>query len=48
MDRSLAVNRRDGNTVWKTDRSKFQNGLSTPVYWRHDGIDEIVVLGGFG
>jgi outer membrane protein assembly factor BamB len=42
----LAVNRRDGRTVWKTDRSMFQYGWSTPVYWRHDGIDEIVVLGG--
>jgi outer membrane protein assembly factor BamB len=42
----LGVNRRDGKTVWKTDRSKFQYGWSTPVYWRHDGIDEIVVLGG--
>jgi outer membrane protein assembly factor BamB len=42
----LAVNRRDGQTVWKTDRSKFQYGWSTPVLWRHDGIDEIVVLGG--
>src|SRR5882672_8456171 len=42
----LGVNRRDGTTVWKTDRSKFQYGWSTPVYWRHDGIDEIVVLGG--
>src|SRR5215204_1427848 len=42
----LGVNRRDGRTVWKTDRSMFQYGWSTPVYWRHDGIDEIVVLGG--
>src|SRR5258705_11731996 len=42
----LAVNRRNGQTVWKTDRSKFQFGWSTPVYWRHDGIDEIAVLGG--
>jgi outer membrane protein assembly factor BamB len=42
----LAVDRHDGKTVWKTDRSKFQYGWSTPVYWRHDGIDEIVVLGG--
>jgi outer membrane protein assembly factor BamB len=42
----LAVNRRDGKTVWKTDRSKFQYGWSTPVFWRHDGIDEILVLGG--
>ena len=42
----LAVNRRNGQTVWKTDRSMFQYGWSTPVHWRHDGIDEIVVLGG--
>lgn len=42
----LALNRRDGKTVWKTDRSQFQFGWSTPVHWRHDGIDEILVLGG--
>ena len=42
----LAVNRRDGRTVWKKDRSKYQYGWSTPVYWRHDGVDEVVVLGG--
>jgi outer membrane protein assembly factor BamB len=42
----LAVNRRDGRTVWRTDRSSFRFGWSTPVHWRHDGIDEIVVLGG--
>jgi outer membrane protein assembly factor BamB len=42
----LGVNRRDGQTVWRTDRSLFQYGWSTPVHWRHDGIDEIVVLGG--
>src|SRR5215475_6545081 len=42
----LSVNRRDGRTVWKTDRSMFQYGWSTPVHWRHDGIDEVVVLGG--
>jgi outer membrane protein assembly factor BamB len=42
----LGVNRRDGRMVWKTDRSRYQYGWSTPVYWRHDGVDEIVVLGG--
>lgn len=42
----LAVNRRNGRTVWRTDRSRFQYGWSTPVYWRHDGTDEILVLGG--
>lgn len=42
----LALNRRDGRIVWQTDRSAFQYGWSTPVHWRHDGIDEILVLGG--
>jgi outer membrane protein assembly factor BamB len=42
----LAVNCRDGQTVWKTDRAKVQYGWSTPVHWRHDGVDEIIVLGG--
>jgi outer membrane protein assembly factor BamB len=42
----LGVNRRDGRTIWKTDRSNYQYGWSTPVYWRHDGVDEIAVLGG--
>ena len=42
----LGLNRRDGRTVWRTDRSSFRFGWSTPVHWRHDGLDEIVVLGG--
>lgn len=42
----LGLNRRDGRTVWKTDRSALQYGWSTPVLWRHDGVDEILVLGG--
>ena len=42
----LAVNPQNGQTVWKTDRSLFQYGWSTPVFWRHNGIEEILVLGG--
>ena len=42
----LGLNRRDGRTVWRTDRSSFRYGWSTPVHWHHDEIDEIVVLGG--
>jgi outer membrane protein assembly factor BamB len=42
----LGLNRHNGQTVWKTDRSSFRYGWSTPVHWRHDEIDEIVVLGG--
>jgi outer membrane protein assembly factor BamB len=42
----LGLNRRDGRQVWRTDRSLFQFGWSTPVRWQHDGLDEIIVLGG--
>lgn len=42
----LAVHRRDGRIAWKTDRSLFQFGWSTPVRWRRDGADEILVQGG--
>lgn len=42
----LGLSRRDGRTVWKTDRSTLQYGWSTPVHWRHDGVDEVLVLGG--
>jgi len=42
----LGLDRRNGRTVWKTDRSMLQFGWSTPVHWRHDGVDEILVLGG--
>jgi outer membrane protein assembly factor BamB len=42
----LGVDRRDGRTVWRTDRSSFRYGWSTPMRWRHDGVDEILVLGG--
>jgi outer membrane protein assembly factor BamB len=42
----LALNRRDGRTVWKTDRSQFKFGWSTPVRWQHEAVDEILVLGG--
>lgn len=42
----LGIDRRNGRTIWKTDRWQYQYGWSTPVYWRHDGLDEIAVLGG--
>jgi outer membrane protein assembly factor BamB len=42
----LGVHGRDGRTAWKTDRSLFQYGWSTPVHWRREGTDEILVQGG--
>lgn len=41
----LAVNRRTGETVWKKERPAVMEGYSTPVVWRHDGVDEVVVHG---
>ena len=42
----LGVDRQSGKTVWRTDRSAFKFGWSTPVHWRRDGADEVLVLGG--
>lgn len=42
----LAVDRRTGKTVWKTDRSEFHRNFATPFVWRHDGIEELAVSGG--
>lgn len=41
----MAVDRRTGQTVWKTARPEFRRGFSTPYLWRHDGSEEIVVTG---
>ncbi len=41
----LAVNRRTGETLWKTDRSEFRRGFATPIVWQHDAVNEIVVPG---
>ncbi|MBI4663732.1 MAG: PQQ-binding-like beta-propeller repeat protein [Verrucomicrobia bacterium] len=41
----LAVDRRTGQTVWKTARPEFRRSFSSPYLWRHDGVEEIVVTG---
>jgi len=40
-----AIDRATGETIWKTDRAGFKSGWSTPTLWRHDDIDELLVLG---
>ncbi|HET6326183.1 MAG TPA: PQQ-binding-like beta-propeller repeat protein [Planctomycetaceae bacterium] len=42
----LAVDKQTGKVVWKTDRSEFPRGFSTPIVWNNEGHDEIVVSGG--
>lgn len=39
----LAVDRRTGETVWQRERLPTGDGYATPVVWRHDGADEIIV-----
>jgi outer membrane protein assembly factor BamB len=41
----LALDRRTGKTVWKTDRSEFLRGFATPVIWEVGGRKQVVVAG---
>jgi outer membrane protein assembly factor BamB len=42
----LAVNRDTGETVWQRERGdKKFCGYCTPVFWKHAGQEEIIVLG---
>jgi len=43
--RLLAVDRDTGETAWEQPRSLFKAGWSTPMIWRHDGVEELIVLG---
>jgi len=43
--RLLAVHRDTGKTVWEQPRSLFKAGWSTPTIFRHDEVEELVVLG---
>jgi outer membrane protein assembly factor BamB len=43
--RLLAVRRDTGATVWEQPRPLFRAGWSTPMIFRHDEVDELVVLG---
>ena len=41
----LALDKRTGKTVWRTDRSEFRRGFATPFVWRHEGVEELIVPG---
>lgn len=40
-----AADPKTGKTIWKTDREGFTGSWSTPLHWRNDGVDEIVIYG---
>jgi outer membrane protein assembly factor BamB len=41
----LALNKRTGETLWKTDRSDFLRGYCTPVVWDVAGRQQVIVAG---
>jgi outer membrane protein assembly factor BamB len=41
----MAIDKRSGKTIWKTDRTDFLRGFCTPVLWDVDGQKQIVVSG---
>jgi outer membrane protein assembly factor BamB len=41
----LALDKRTGKKLWKTDRSEFLRGFCTPVVWDIDGQKQVVVAG---
>ena len=40
-----AIDRESGETIWRTEREGFAAGWSTPMPWRNDDVDEVVVYG---
>jgi outer membrane protein assembly factor BamB len=41
----LATAARSGRTLWRTERPEFRRSFATPLVWRHDGAEELVVPG---
>lgn len=41
----MAIDKRTGKQVWKTDRSEFPRNYCTPVLWKSAGKSQLVVAG---
>ena len=41
----LAVDKRTGRTIWRTERPSFRRGFSTPLLWPADNPQEVVIAG---
>lgn len=41
----MVVNKRDGQTVWKTERPSFHRGFATPLLWPTEKPEQIIVPG---
>lgn len=42
----IAISPATGKTVWESPRPLAGQSYSTPMVWRHDGVEELMVLGG--
>ena len=40
-----AADPKTGETIWKTDREGFTGSWSSPLHWKNEGVDEIVIYG---
>jgi outer membrane protein assembly factor BamB len=41
----LALDKRTGKQVWRTERPEFRRGFATPFLWQHETGEELVVPG---
>ena len=41
----LAVGKHTGKTAWRVERPEFRRSFSTPMVWKHGGMEELVVPG---
>lgn len=41
----LAVDKRTGRTIWRTERPSFRRGFSTPLLWPPENPEEAVIAG---
>jgi outer membrane protein assembly factor BamB len=41
----LALDAKTGAEAWRVDRSEFRRSFSTPLVWKHDGLEELIVAG---
>ncbi|MFC2097738.1 PQQ-binding-like beta-propeller repeat protein [Bacteroidota bacterium] len=40
-----AINKENGETIWKTDREGFDANWSTPMFYNNNGVDELLIYG---
>jgi outer membrane protein assembly factor BamB len=43
----LAVDLKTGKTVWETARPDARGSFGTPIIWKNEGVDEVVLAGSF-